>query len=140
MTQKHINTNVGIVENYNENAINTSGANIGGMSVKAQSRARLWWDCSIRPFLENFRSVKEQIVAVTDLGGGNYTVEVASAGTSYLEDTVSILGEKYTVSNVTDTTFDIVASEEEADLMTGAYATWSPFESLQVGCINVGSF
>ena len=125
--QRYINTSTGLVENLNENSV-AAGSNNGVMSISAQNWAAYNWHNSVIPFIEQFRTVKQDIISAVD-NAGTVTVTVDKAGLLYLEDgdTVQIAGADYVVANVTDTTFEVQAT------ITAAWQTavWHPFEVVQ---------
>lgn len=128
-TQSAVNTNTGFVENYNENAKATTGANVGAISAKAQARAAMWWEKSTIPFIEKFRVVKETVSSATQVSPGAYLLAVPA--TTYLGDgdSVEVAGETFQVFDVLPTSFTInVAPTFDVSKFINAVATWEPFE------------
>lgn len=126
--QQFVNTNTGIVRNLNENSIAANGGALGNISLTRQTYARDVWHYSVTPFINYYRTVKQEITAAN--GSGTVTVTTDSPADNFLEDgdTVKICDVEYEASNVTPTSFDVTATDSQAATFVGATATWHPFD------------
>lgn len=126
-------TAVGEVMNFNENAVGPAGNMQGAKAAKRVADASELWQSTCK-FIDEFRSVSEEITSVDNTDPLNPICTVSSASGKYLEDgaTVTILGVEYSAANVTATTFSVaVATSGLGSSFLNQDATWKPFDLVQ---------
>jgi len=127
-------SDVGAVMNMNENAVGPNGGMQGGLVVKRLARAARCWE-NITEFIDEFRAVYQVIESVDNTDPLNPIFTVSGASTLYLEigDTVTILGDEYTVADVTATTFQIAVTPSGiGSTFVNELAMWAPLGLVRI--------